>query len=148
MTVLNLITAALRQLGELAPGQEPNPEEAAAGLEMLNTILENWEIQRRKVYVIDQLMFSLESGKQTYTMGPGGDFDSYRPVKIQSANIIFSDTEDPLDGISHPLELVNSVKFAAIKEKGLPAFRPLQLYNDGDYPLLHLSLWPVPTVPA
>ncbi len=145
MTVLELITAALRQIGELSPGQTPNPEEEAAGLELLNNILENWELARRKVFIIDQLFFQLSDGISEYTMGPGGDFNSYRPVKIQSANVVFTDTTDPKDGIAHALELVSSVNFAQIREKSLPAQRPLKLYNDNDYPLIKLYLWPVPT---
>lgn len=138
MTVYELITAALRQVGELSPGQLPNDEEAAAGLEMLNTILENWENQRRKVFIVDNLQFPLRSGVGCYTMGPGGDFDTYRPVKIQAANVV-------LGGVDHALELVPSINFASIREKTLPAQRPLKLYNDNDYPLLKLCLWPIPT---
>jgi len=147
MTVLALITAALQTIGELSPGQQPNDEEAASGLQLLNTILENWEIQHRKVFIIDNLQFPITSGVGEYTMGPGGDFDTYRPVKIQSANVIFSDDLNPDNGICHALELSNSVQWAAIKEKALAARRPLKLYNDNDFPLISLRLWPVPTIP-
>lgn len=144
MTVLELITAALRQIGELSAGQTPNPEEQTTGMELLNAILENWTNQRRKVYIIDNLQFPLISGQGIYTMGPGGDFESYRPVKIQAANVIFSDTGDPHEGIAHALELVPSRVWADIREKRLLAKRPLRLYNDNDFPLLRLYLWPVP----
>ena len=147
MTTLDLITAALRQIGELSPGQQPNAEEAAAGLAMLNNILESWENQRRKVFIIDNLQFQLESGKFKYTMGPGGDLDTYRPVKIVAANIVYSETGDPADGIAHALELINSVAYANIREKKMGALRPLKLYNDNDYPLLSLYLWPAPSIP-
>jgi hypothetical protein len=145
MTVLSLITAALRQIGELTPGQIPNDEEAAAGLQLLNTILANWELARRKVFIIDNLQFPLSAGVNKYTMGPGGDFSSYRPVKIQSANVVFSDDGNPQNGEFHALELVNSVAWAQIRERSLGAQRPLKLYNDNDYPLLALYLWPTPT---
>lgn len=147
-TAQELITGSLRMIGELSPGQTPSASDSQAGLELLNAILESWELQHRKVYVIDELRFPLTSDKGTYTMGPGGDFDSYRTVKIQAANIIYSETADPLDGVSHPLALVNSKDFAAIPDKGMTALRPLKLYNDNDYPLLNLSLWPIPSFPA
>jgi len=145
MTTLDLITSALQMIGELTPGQTPNDEEAAAGLRLLNTILENWENARRKVFIIDNLRFPLTSGKSMYTMGPSGDFDTYRPVKIQAANVILSETTNPADGLAHPLELVPSRAWADIRERSLGAQRPLRLYNDNDFPLLHLYLWPVPT---
>jgi len=146
MLVLDLITSALQMIGELSPGQTPNDEEAIAGLTLLNTILENWENARRKVFIIDNLRFPLISGKSMYTMGPGGDFNTYRPVKIQAANVILSDTTNPDDGIAHPLDLVPSRAWADIRERSLPALRPLRLYNDNDFPLLHLYLWPVPAM--
>lgn len=144
MTAIELITGSLRMIGELSPGQMPSASDAQAGLELLNAILESWELQRRKVYVIDELRFPLTSDKGTYTMGPGGEFDSYRPVKIQAANIIYSETSDPLDGVSHPLQLINSKDFADIADKGMTALRPLRLYNDNDFPLLNINLWPIP----
>lgn len=147
MTVMELITASLRQIGELSPGQTPNAEEAAAGLVLLNNILQNWELARRKVFIIDQLLFPLTDGLEEYTMGPGGDFDNYRPVKIQSANFVTGDTRDPKEGIRHPLDLANSVEWASLQERRLAAQRPLKLYNDNDYPLLRLYLWPVPAEP-
>ena len=144
MTCLELISGSLRMIGELSPGQTPSDSDAAAGLELLNAILESWELQHRKVYVIDELQFPLTSNKGTYTMGPDGEFDTYRPVKIQTANIIYSETSDPLDGVSHRLQLVNSLDFAAIPDKGMTALRPLKLYNDNDFPLLNINLWPIP----
>jgi hypothetical protein len=144
MTVLALISAALRQIGELSAGQVPNDEEALAGLELLNAILESWENARRKVFIIDNLQFPLIDGVGVYTMGPGGDFDSYRPVKIQAANVIFSGDGGPGEGICHPLELVPSRVWADIREKALEAQRPLRLYNNNDFPLLRLYIWPVP----
>lgn len=147
MIVLDLITAALRQIGELSPGQQPNDEEAAAGLELLNNILESWENQRRKVFIIDNLHFPLSSGKFKYTMGPGGDLDSYRPVKIVAANIVYSETGVAADGVAHALELINAVAYANIREKNMGALRPLKLYNDNDHPLLSLYLWPAPSIP-
>jgi hypothetical protein len=148
MTTKELITAALQTIGELSPGQQPNDEEAASGLRLLNTILENWEVQHRKVFIIDNLRFPLISGKSTYTMGPGGEFDSYRPVKIQSANFLYSDDTNPDHGVAHSIELTNSVQWAQIREKSVAGQRPLKLYNDNDFPLLRLRLWPVPTAAA
>jgi hypothetical protein len=147
ITPQQIIYQALRALGEIEPGQTPNPEESAAGLEVLNTLLDNWMAQHRKVYHVDHKQFGLEAGKQTYTMGPGGDFDTERPVKIQRAGLMYykTDANDMLQGLRKNLEIVNAPNWASIPEKGMTACEPLKLYDNNAYPLKTLSLWPIPT---
>ena len=101
------------------------------------------------VYVIDNKQFPLESGKQTYSMGPGGDWDTERPVKIQRAGVVYykTDENDLLEGLRKPLEMIDSVRWAEIREKPMTAFEPLEVYNDNEYPLTYLSLWPIPICP-
>ena len=86
MTVQELINSAMRATGELRHGQQPNPEESATALGVLNALLSEMSTQHRAVYIIDQKQFQLQSGKACYTMGPSAsaDFNTERPVKIQS----------------------------------------------------------------
>ena len=149
MTVLDLIAGAMRAIGELPAGQVPSPEEQAQGLALLNAILAHWELQHRKVYIIDNIQFPLEDGKAIYTLGPGGDLDNYRPVKIQSAGVIYTEAgQSVADGLRKKLDIVTSIDWAAINEKRVTGLEPLRLYNDNDYPLLKLYIWPVPHIPG
>jgi hypothetical protein len=143
MTVQDLITESLLALGEISPGQRPSASESARAFSVLNDILSSWTTQHRKVHAIDNLQFPLESGKGSYTLGPGGDFESFRPVKIQAANVVRYDDGDPI-GLAKPLELVSSSDWAAIPEKGMEAKQPLKLYNDNQYPAIGLHVWPIP----
>ncbi|HXJ75983.1 MAG TPA: hypothetical protein VNM37_24215 [Candidatus Dormibacteraeota bacterium] len=99
--------------------------------------------QHRAVYIIDQKQFQLQSGKACYTMGPSpsADFNTERPVKIQSAGVIY---DDPQLGLRKALKLVSSKEFAQVMEKGSQALQPLVLYNNNEYPLITMCLWPVP----
>ena len=146
MTVQDLVNAALTSLGELLPGQQANPEESQMGVDLLNHLLSSWSSEHRKVYVIDNLQFPLVSGQGQYTMGPGGNFNSFRPVKIQSAGVVKYDQGDQI-GLRKPLDLINSVAWGAIEEKGMQSREPLRLYNDNSYPCIFLNLWPIPLFP-
>ncbi len=143
MTVQELINSAMRATGELGHGQQPNPEESATALGVLNALLSEMSTQHKAVYIIDQKQFQLQSGKACYTMGPSAsaDFNTERPVKIQSAGVIYG---DPALGLRKALKLVSSKEFAQVMEKSMEALQPLVLYNDNDYPLIKMCLWPVP----
>jgi hypothetical protein len=143
MTVQELINAAMRATGELRHGQEPNPEESVAALGVLNALLDEMSTQHRAVYIIDQKQFQLQSGKACYTMGPSpsADFNTERPVKIQSAGVIY---DDPQQGLRKNLKLISSKEFAVLPEKSALALQPIVLYNDNDYPLIRMCLWPTP----
>jgi len=143
LTVQELINSAMRATGELRHGQTPNPEESATALGVLNALLGEMSTQHKAVYIIDQKQFQLQTGKACYTMGPSSsaDFNTERPVKIQSAGVIHG---DPQQGLRKKLQLVSSKEYALVMEKGSSALQPLVLYNDNDYPLVTLCLWPVP----
>ena len=143
MTIQDLINQAMAAIGEMTPLQTASPEESHYALSVLNDILAGWTTEHRKCYVIDNLQFPLTPNKPMYTLGPGGDFNSFRPVKIERANAVRYETDD-LIGLVKPLELCNSQQWAEVAEKGMRAIQPLRLYNDNSYPLLNLHLWPVP----
>lgn len=147
MTIQQLISSSLQAIGELAPGQTPSSTESHAALAILNDIVSGWTTQHRKVYVIDNVQFPLDSGRGHYTLGPNSDFTGYRPAKIQSAGIVRYDSGD-LIGLKKDLTIVNSKDWAAIPEKGMQAHLPLKIYADNDYPSVNLHLWPIPVCPA
>lgn len=145
MTCRELIEGSLRLLKVLGQGETAAPEEYAVCFEALNTLIDEWLTQHRFVFVIDHKQYPLVSGKASYTMGPGGDFDTERPVKIQSAGVVFfGDPADKLQGLRPPLQIINQAQWADIAEKSVKAKEPLKLYNDNAYPLLVLKVWPIP----
>jgi hypothetical protein len=139
MTTQDLITSSLRLLGVIAAGETPATEDLSDGLTTLNQMLDSWNSQHLTVYSIVNRTKVLSAGVGSYTMGTGGAIDFARPVKIESANIIQS------NGLSGTLELITSREWAAIEERGLSGVRPLKLYNNDDYPLTKLFLWPIPS---
>jgi|ERR1043165_3932701 hypothetical protein len=148
MTVQELITGSFRLAGVLTHGQQAAPEEYETARECLNNILDNWKTQHTLVYVIDRKSFPLTSGVGEYSMGPGGVFNTERPVKIQSAGLIYYYTDvDGLEQLRRPLALIGSAEYAAIPEKTMASFEPLKLWNQNRYPLTYLSLWPIPLCP-
>lgn len=138
MTVAELITSALRLINVGQPGETPNTDELNDGLATLNQLIDNWRALHPLVFTTRTETFPLTAGTAVYTIGAGGDLDTGRPVKIQSAGVI----QD--NGLRTDLQLVTSKMFASIPEKSAQAKQPLVLYIDNDYPLAKIQLNPVP----
>jgi len=145
MTVLDLIKSSLRLIGQLGPGRTPGASELSDALLVLNTMLEAWSVERLNVFSIGRDVYDLVPGKQTYTLGPGGDFDNPRPVRIERAGIVA--LNNPSQPFELPLKLLRTAEeWADVRIKDLPSTLPKAAYNDNAFPLANFSLWPVPSI--
>lgn len=135
--VSDLVAGALRLIGVVAGGDDPAAEDLDVGVSALNEMLNSWNAQHFSVYTIVNHTHTLTAGLGVYTIGDGGMIDVPRPTKIESAGITQS-------GLRTELGLIPARVWAGIPDKAARAKQPLNLYNDADYPLSALSLWPVP----
>jgi hypothetical protein len=103
---------------------------------MLNAMIDAWSIERLMIPVVARRVLDLVAGQQTYTIGPAGDWEVPRPVRIERAGLVSDRHETPMDILS----LDQWVEISVKDQAGLPA----RLYYDGAYPLGNVSLWPVP----
>lgn len=141
MTVLDLVSSSLRLIGTLAQGQNPNADEAEACRVKLNNLLERWSLERLNLFNIGFTPYALTPNKQTYTVGVGAsDFNSARPVKIQTASIIMPGTS-----VRIAMDLMTSAQWAALREKASTGLVPTGLYCDYDFPIAKFNVAPVPT---
>jgi hypothetical protein len=114
VTALDLITLSLTDLGVIAAGETPAGADAELCLQVLQGFIDYLGSQRLTVWTITRAVFNLTTS-QTYTLGPGGTFDTttvpgaQRPQRtVYRAGII-------LPGFSLPLE------------------KPLHIYTDAEW---------------
>ena len=84
-TPSSIILRALQMTGEKTLGDSLTSIEQTTYLEVLNTMLASWSTGPLMCY--QQLIesFPLVAGTQTYTIGPGGSFNTTRPNQIIGA---------------------------------------------------------------
>jgi len=141
---LDYVKSALRLIKVLASGEEPEAEEAQDGLAILNQMLDAWSAERLTVYTVPRTLVDLIAGKQTYTLGPGGDFDQSRPAKIEWASIMQPSEPDPLEaGIEY---IADPHRWQQVSQKSLSTSLPSAVYDDQAQPRRNLSFWPVPNI--
>jgi hypothetical protein len=85
-TPSELIVTALQLIGVVGFGMAASSREIADGLIHLNLMLDQWSVARENISVRREDVFSLVVGQSTYYIGKGAvDFDTERPIKIESA---------------------------------------------------------------
>lgn len=136
-----IITEAMQEIGAVALEETPTAAEMNFCLVQLNDMLEMWLTERLAVYNIEPEIFPYVAGTGTYTIGPGGDFDTDRPVSIEAAYSRDSHGNDYKIG-----EVTgNFMYYSDIITKYTQSTLPSILYFDGNYPLQTLYFWSVPS---
>lgn len=146
-TATTICIGALELLGVIDPEDSPAPAMLAGAFRRLNMMIGSWSLQPLTIPVVAREVFPIVSGKggtnTPYTIGPGGDFNTTRPAKLDGVGLILA----PVGG-SSAVEMVRAqltddmYQFLAIKD--LPNSLFTYAYYNATFPLGELSLWPVP----
>jgi hypothetical protein len=142
-TALDIITSSMRLLNAASSGETISAEEASDGLSALNQMIDAWQIDRLMIFTERIDDFPFVSGKQTYTLGDGGDFNIPRPAKVDLVStVILSNPTNPLELSMEYTDLEQ--EWQEILLKNISTSFPQFCYDDGQFPLRNLNFWPVP----
>lgn len=142
MTARDMIERALRLIGALAAGEPMTASEAQDGLRALQAMVNEWGAQRLTMYQVQRLVFPLVVNQVSYTIGPGGNFNTVRPEWIENASVVQN------NGALNELELrldpiMNAQAWRTIMNKRLTSTLPTKLFYDPTFPLGTLYFWPI-----
>jgi len=150
MTAFDLIRSALIMTGSLAQGEDPSNADAADALSRLNRMIGGWQNQRLTCYVVEENVYPLVGSQQEYTIGPGGDFDQFRPQFLGYCGLILANTSPAVE-IKVPIITVKDWSYQSVKAQ--TSTQPTQVYYYTQFPssgaeagLGKLIFWPKPTV--
>lgn len=143
MTGRDLVTASLRLIGVIAPGESLPADEATDALAAINRMLGGWSTEGLLIHANTREQFSLTSDDGSYTMGASGDFSTTRPMEILEAFIRSEAFSPALD--YPPLKHLSLSEWSAIHQKEAGTGIPHSFYEDGGYPLRTLYLYPEPS---
>jgi len=123
--------------------EEPTDDDMNITLEALSGMIDSWSNDSLLIYTMNPYTFNTVAGVQTYTLGPGGVWDIERPMKIAQANIHYTAAgSQPVD---MPIALANDAQWASISVKSIQTSIPIVLYDNGNYPLRTIYIYPVPS---
>ena len=136
-TAIEVINAALRLLQVKGDDVTLSANEANDALFALNSLFDSWSNDNLMLYDIVRESFSLTAGKNPHTWGIGGDFNSERPMKLNTVNIMVGSTE-------WPVRILTDDDYAAIRLKTLQTNYAQYCWLEQSYPLANLWIYPVP----
>lgn len=141
-TALTIITRAMRLAGVFTKGTAPDDDEAADGLDALNTMLDSMSLERLFVYQLLQESKALTSSVGSYTIGTGGSFNTTRPTKIVDPCFIRDSGSN-----DSPLQIITAEQYGLIIGKTVDGSYPRYLFYDTAYVagLATIFLYPEPT---
>ena len=156
-TARDLITAALEDVGVIGVGQTPLAEDINGGLVRLNRMIAQWQRKRWLIYHLLDVHF-VSTGAQSYTVGPGGNFNIPRPDRLENGNFFrqnFGGSDFNHDynhdfggssvrAIDYPLTLIEAREsYNLIAMKRLSSW-PEYIWYDPANPLGIVYIYPVP----
>lgn len=139
-TALDLITGALRKIGQYAPGEAVDSQDANDALDTLNGMLDLWSLQHLSVYNQVETVQTI-SGSQA-TIGVGQTFNIERPYRIVKA---YSRLTTGGGSVDFPCQVATLEKYASIGLKSQPGPWPKFVYYNSGWPTGTLIFWPVPS---
>jgi hypothetical protein len=142
ITAQDLISFSMRAVGVLSVGQTLAAEDNADALSALNGLVGQWN---RKRWLIWHLLdiYLPTTGNESYTIGPGGQFNVPRPDRLEAA-FFRQYVSGPANQVDYPLEILESREdYNEVVLKSLVSW-PTYIFYDASVPLGYVYPWPVP----
>ena len=140
-TARDLIQASLEQLGVYAPGETVSDADMERGLWVLNGMLDSWSNESLACFATLEQSTPLVVNKTAYTVGPGGDINGTRPLKILDTAYL----QDVL-GNNFEVRVVEQDVWNSIANRTTTSDVPDTLFYDPQYPLGIVNIFPVPSL--
>lgn len=141
-TALDIITGALKKIGQYAPGETLAASDANDALDTLNGMIDMLSNEHLFIYNNVENVLTLTPGKQSYTVGAGGEFNIPRPLRLTN---IYTRITTGSSSLDFPCQEVSGDKYTKIGLKTQPGPWPKMAYYNTGFPLAQLFLWPVPS---
>ena len=136
MTAIELIKLALAKARVIGTGDILSDEDAKISLDTLNLMLDSWSLDSLFVFVSASQVVTT-TGQQSYTIGPGGDFNVPRPNALITAYAQVNEA-------SYPIAILdNAQQYDNIQIKSVGMSWPQAVWYEHSYPLGRLHFWPV-----
>lgn len=137
-TPADIIASSMRLLQALRPGETPSNSELTDFLARMNDMIDQANADRLNLLPSRASTLTAASAKASYTIGPSAtDFNTARPVFIQSLSQVFN-------GVKLPIDIVDSTEFASVRDLAATAKLVEKAFCDFASPIATVYVWPVP----
>lgn len=145
VTAREVVTEAFSLIGVETEGTTLSAYDSAYAFRSLNNMIRRWSTSGLTIPVVVREVFSVTANQSTYTIGPGGDFDTSRPMGLTGASLLLNSSTP---AVEVPTGLLTDDAYEAIKIKTLTNIQWTNVYYNQSYAsgFGTIFLWPTPTV--
>ena len=143
-TAADIVQDALELLGIYSPGETATAPDLARGFSTLNAMLDSWSNEALSTFAYLTQQFTLSPGQSVYTIGPGGNIDAPRPLRLSDA----AGSAYLLDQNAnrYPLDVVDQQTWNLRTTSAVSSNLPDTLFYDPQMPLGLINIWPIPNI--
>ena len=141
VTAADLINDAARASGKLGPGRTLSQSEQDDALRIFQRMVDAWSIESLMIFSRTRTTYTLIPGQAQITIGPVGDWEATRPIRIESLGLVLTSVSPHVET---PIEILTDDQWAAKRVKDLSSNLPRQCWINDSWPLTSLYFWPVP----
>ena len=139
-TAYGIINDAMVDVGFLQEGQRADSDQLANYMRRLNDIINLWQSYGLKLFLQQEITFSMVTDQDTYTFGPNGNTVMVKPSRILQGFIIYNDPNN----IRRPLTVLSVEEWERLGQvvgnSGQPNSYMVRKWTD----YLEVKLWPAP----
>lgn len=135
-TVYSIINDAMHDAGYLEEGETPNSEQLTVNFRRLNDIINLWQTQGLKLFLLEELSIVLIANKNTYSIGIGKDINMSKPSRILDAYI------NQAGNVRRPLMQISWKDWNLLPQTGVGAISSYFVNKQKDF--LDVRVWNSP----
>jgi hypothetical protein len=143
ITAATLFTDALSLTNAIGADQTLTAGETSLCLRKMNDLLENLSLQSLAVYQQVAQTFVTVAGQASYTIGPSGNWNTVRPVRINTP--AYSSISAGINTLSVPIVEIAKSQYDIIPLKSQQQVYPNYFVYENAFPLGVVTLWPTPS---
>ena len=147
ITAAQIIEDALIEIGALAAGETVNSNDEAMALRELNRMVKHWQVSGYNLWTRERIEITLvdkgtnadkgtDVDPYTLTAGSGEDFNTFRPLRIESMRY-----EDN-NGFQRPMEQISRQEYDDLPQKD-SGNTPTLFHYDPQLTTGELYIWPL-----
>lgn len=142
-TVTDFLNLALIDSGVLGQGQVAQAEDIQNAFVRANYMIAQWNRKRWLLYNLTDISVTT-NGAMTYTIGPGMNFNTPRPDRLEDGCFLRQVASSGVQQIDYPLQLLSSREdYNRIRLKTMGTW-PSIIFYDSNWPTGTVYAWPVP----
>ena len=140
-TPARCIELAMKDAGLLQHGDSVDSDYLAEHMGRLQDLINLWQTQGLKLWLQQDLPLTLVAGQATYTIGPGGDLNMAKPLRIIQATTVTT------DGVSRPLMMISRDEWTRLSDRVTQGALN-SVFVDKQQTQLNVNFWLTPDATA